>query len=581
MEMVVKKFKLLLKFLGREAIGWLLVGSTASIVLSLVEIAISILMQVLFFKINLLHDVFVPNKINFILSWSLIALCITFGVISAVRAVLTLLTSQSGNYFSTIINTRLKLMSAYDLLMVYRTKVLPSSELNLRFSEIYPKTGSFVASATSGIISLVQMLSLFIALTFIGWKETIVGLIGVAIIGTSLKLIQKGILSYSRKVLSEQENINQSIQRVTQNWINIKILRTQNEEYVSLVDRLLLHFNHLARSGVLTKFGGVFPGFLGNVLLAFIIFLSSAVFKTSGPAMLAFLYLFLRFVQCLSSVADSYFNALSNYPHFQRAFSIFVNSNPADISKALIPSSAMKGHRKYVQGSWSADLKNKDQPKRMGQAPEIKIETMSFRWQPSDPAVFEKLSIVIPKNSIYGIIGPSGRGKSTLLLLILGILKPDNGDVTIENISAENYLNDYSADVGYVGPDPFLIAGTIKDNLLYGQTDKDLKDEDFTRVLKAVQLDFLVNKLNYIVTENAEGLSSGQKQRLSLARTLLRKPKFLILDEASANLDHVTETHIANLLLDLKKDCTTIVVTHREAMIKHADFVLDLNKSFI
>lgn len=574
-----EKLRLLIKFLGRDAINWLFLGSVASFLVAGLEIGISILLQLLFFKINLLHEVFIPEQLKFVLSWPLITLCVIFSIVGAFRAVLTLITSQAGNFFANIINTRLRLLSVYDLLMVYRTKVLPSSEINLRFAEIFPKTGSFVAISTTGVIALVQSICLFIALALIGWRETIVGFLGIILIALTLKMVRKGILSYSKKVLHEQENINRSIQRITQNWINIKILRTQNEEYASLVDRLLLYFNHSAKSGLLIKLGGVFPSFLGSVLLALIIYLSNVIFKTSGPSLLAFLYLFLRFVQSLTSVADSYFNALSYFPFFQRAFRMFVNSNQQDVAIALNPAKTMQTFGNYRTGIWNTDFKKHDDSNRMEKSPDIQIDNISFRWQAEDPYVFENFSLTIPHNTIYGIIGQSGRGKSTLLFLILGILIPEKGSVSISKILAENYLRGFSADVGYVGPDPFLVAGTIRENLLYGQTNLSLNDDDLIQGLKAVQLDYLVTRLNYVVTENAEGLSSGQKQRLALARTLLRKPKFLILDEASANLDHVTEEHIANLLLKLKKECTIVVVTHREAMIKHADHVLNLNQS--
>jgi ABC-type multidrug transport system fused ATPase/permease subunit len=576
---LIIKFRLLVKYLGKEALYWLLLGSVASFGLSLLEVSISVLMQVLFYKISLLHDIFLPGPMNFLLTWPLGLLCILFGVVGALRAALTLITSQSGNFFSTIINTRLRLMSVYDLLMVYRTKVLPSSEINLRFAEIFPKASNFVASTTNSLIALVQSICIFIAMALIGWREALVGLVGVVLIGSMLSLLKKGILSYSKKVLYEQENINRSIQRITQNWINIKILRTQNEEYCSLVDRLLLSFSHTSRSGLLIKSGAILPGFLGIVLLAFIVYTSNVYFKTTGPTLLAFLYLFLRFVQSLTTTADSYFSALTNFPYFQRAFRIFINSNQADMAIALNPTKAMRVLGNYHPGIWNSDFKTQDDLKRMEKSPDIRIDNIGFRWLADDPYVFENFSLSIPHNSIYGIIGPSGRGKSTLLLLILGILIPEKGSIFISQIPAENYLKDFSADVGYVGPDPFLVAGTIRENLLYGQTNLSLDDNDLTQTLKSVQLDYLITRLDYVVTENAEGLSSGQKQRLSLARTLLRKPKFLILDEASANLDHVTEAHIANLLLDLKKECTIIVVTHREAMIKHADGVLDLNKS--
>jgi ABC-type bacteriocin/lantibiotic exporter with double-glycine peptidase domain len=134
--------------------------------------------------------------------------------------------------------------------------------------------------------------------------------------------------------------------------------------------------------------------------------------------------------------------------------------------------------------------------------------------------------------------------------------------------------------VGYVGADPFLIAGSVRDNICYGvgrpvnEAEIDLA-LDRARVRTVV--DALPGRLEYLIAEDASGLSAGQKQRLCLARAVLNRPHVLVLDEVCANLDVATEAEITESLRELRGRCTTIIVSHRSAILKYADFVLELS----
>ncbi len=178
-----------------------------------------------------------------------------------------------------------------------------------------------------------------------------------------------------------------------------------------------------------------------------------------------------------------------------------------------------------------------------------------------------------------GIVGPNGCGKSTLLAIILGALNPTSGKVLINEANSRKFMNHNSQSIGFVGAEPYLIHGTILENLTYGISRKYLDDEIW-QVLRIVRLDEFVKELpddlGHIIQENGEGLSSGQKQRITIARAFLRKPSLLILDEPTANLDDVSESCICNALYDLKGKCTVIIVSHKPGILKKADQTFNL-----
>jgi ATP-binding cassette subfamily B protein len=152
--------------------------------------------------------------------------------------------------------------------------------------------------------------------------------------------------------------------------------------------------------------------------------------------------------------------------------------------------------------------------------------------------------------------------------------------VQIAGINAQEFLAQPLVQVGYVGAEPFLIEGSIKHNLDYGSR-KPYSIEEYRQALAAASLlevvDRLPDGLDYRLTDNSQGLSAGQKQRLALARALLSKPQILVLDEVSANLDDETEAEIAKELLALKGLCTVIIVSHRPGILKFADTILELS----
>ncbi|RYZ90081.1 MAG: ATP-binding cassette domain-containing protein [Proteobacteria bacterium] len=227
-----------------------------------------------------------------------------------------------------------------------------------------------------------------------------------------------------------------------------------------------------------------------------------------------------------------------------------------------------------------ADKTSKSELKEEILGPGIVFSSVSFAYPHAITKVIQKLNMHIHAGEHIGIVGPSGCGKSTILQLMLGIVEADEGQVTVSGLNASEYLKAGAFHIAYVGPDPFLIRGTIRENLHYGlpwQVD----DSEIWAHIEGLKLDHVISGfrggLDHQIQENGSGMSAGQKQRLAMVRALLRKPKLMILDEASANLDDVSEAAVSEAVAKLKRICTVVIVSHRKGMLKHADRVLEFD----
>jgi ABC-type bacteriocin/lantibiotic exporter with double-glycine peptidase domain len=213
------------------------------------------------------------------------------------------------------------------------------------------------------------------------------------------------------------------------------------------------------------------------------------------------------------------------------------------------------------------------------------FEHVAFRYGSSEPDVIHDFTTTIMPNTCSVIVGESGSGKSTLLSLALGLNRPTNGNVYLidsnqKKIPLDQMQSHLLQKVGYVGPESYLIEGTIRENLLYGLS-RDPSQPEIDLALEAAECGFIQNLkggLGHHITEQGQGLSAGQKQRLSFARALLRNPKVLVLDEATSNLDAETEERLLRTIERLKGKVTILAVTHRDAVRRISDQTLEIGK---
>ncbi|GJD20472.1 ABC transporter related [Rivularia sp. IAM M-261] len=215
---------------------------------------------------------------------------------------------------------------------------------------------------------------------------------------------------------------------------------------------------------------------------------------------------------------------------------------------------------------------------------EFLFDAVSFAYPHCYHKAIDNLSLQVNTNETIAIIGSSGAGKSTLLNLIIGFLRPTAGRIYLDGQDMSDLdLRTYRQFISIVPQETILFEGTVRENILYGLqgvSDKQLEQT----LIDANALEFIIKlpqQLDTLIGENGVKLSGGQRQRLAIARALIRNPKVLILDEATASVDTATEALIQQALERLMKNRTTFVVAHRLSTIRKADRIVVLEKGKI
>lgn len=208
---------------------------------------------------------------------------------------------------------------------------------------------------------------------------------------------------------------------------------------------------------------------------------------------------------------------------------------------------------------------------------DIKFEDVSFMYPDGDEYVLEHFNLDVPQGTNVAIVGETGAGKSTLVNLVCRFFKPTAGKILIDGRDAADRSQLWlHSNIGYVLQTPHLFSGTVRDNLKYGKPDA--TEEEIWKALKLVSADGIVKRmekgLDSDVGEDGDMLSTGEKQLLSFARAILADPKILVLDEATASIDTVTEKAIQDAIVTVTKGRTSFVIAHRLSTIVDADIIL-------
>ncbi len=215
----------------------------------------------------------------------------------------------------------------------------------------------------------------------------------------------------------------------------------------------------------------------------------------------------------------------------------------------------------------------------------ITLENVRFRYPASRENVLDAVSIRIPHGASVGFVGGSGAGKSTLVDVILGLLPPAAGRVTVDGNDIHDNLRGWQDTIGYVSQSIYLCDDSIRRNIAFGVPEKDIDDGAVQRALKAAQLDEFVGKLpagaDTFVGERGVRLSGGQRQRIGIARALYHDPEVLVLDEATSALDGETEKGVMAAVNALHGTKTLIIVAHRLTTVADCDTLYRLDKGRI
>jgi ATP-binding cassette subfamily B protein len=222
-------------------------------------------------------------------------------------------------------------------------------------------------------------------------------------------------------------------------------------------------------------------------------------------------------------------------------------------------------------------------PKPLGNIETLAFKNVAFQHQTASQKAIDNISFEAKVGETIAFVGPSGSGKSTLMKLLVGLYRPQQGKILYNNLDeTEIHFDDLRNQIGFVTQDTNLFSGTIKENLLF--VNPNASDELLNDVLHKASCTNLLERaekgLDTMIGEGGLKLSGGEKQRLSIARALLRKPHLLIFDEATSALDSLTEEEITNTIKEIssQKEQITILIAHRLSTIMHADKIYVLEK---
>lgn len=349
------------------------------------------------------------------------------------------------------------------------------------------------------------------------------------------------------------------LKRIDDFWLTVKIAKVHQSEkfYYDKFEESNGQMLHYQNRQVRNR---AFPRFLftiaGIISLVFLVYLSYRIIKMPISSLIVLILLYARIFPKFSGLNGDLNSMLTNV----ESVKLVLNTE------------------RELQGGKFEDLK------KTGPMPfnkELLINDLSFSYKP-DNLLFNHFSETIPSGKVTGIVGESGCGKTTLIDLIAGLLKPESGIITVDGKPlAPDCLPAWKSKLGYLPQDSFFIDGTIRENLIWDSTEEP-GDELIMEVLRQVNIEDLIarqkNGLDTHLVNYQFHFSGGERQRLALARVLLRKPSLLLLDEATSALDPENEKKIMDCLKKLRGKVTIIFVTHRESLHPYFDKIIFLGK---
>ena len=212
----------------------------------------------------------------------------------------------------------------------------------------------------------------------------------------------------------------------------------------------------------------------------------------------------------------------------------------------------------------------------------LEFKDVSFGYS-DEKMILKDVNLKFYQGKTYALVGPTGGGKSTTAGLMVRLYDPQSGIIEFKNKDIRSYKPiELSSGIGFILQEPFLFTGTVAQNIAYGNPDfEEVSPEELEMFLHSMGLEKLLgrfeNGLKTEVSDNSENISLGQKQLVAFMRILLRKPELLIMDEATANIDTVTEQYLNEIISKLPKETTKVVIAHRLNTIRDADEIIFIN----
>jgi ATP-binding cassette, subfamily C, bacterial len=493
-------------------------------------------------------------------AWWLALLLMAFVALVAVRSLL--IRAQSVQTFSAVLRFDLHVTRQLYSAILNANWLFLSRRRSSDFTHALTGEMARVDTATFGLVTLAS--SAMAALLYIGlaMKLSLSMTLLVLAAGALLVLFTR---RSTRAAHESGSAISASLKQLygaatehLQNLKTIKALASQQGDLVmftSLQQRVSSEVLRNTRSQAAASFWFEFGSL---VVLGFVILISFEWLNVAPAAVLLLLVVFTRLMPKLSSAFTQYQSFVSEIPAFR---------NVAELRSECL---------QMAEGDPGPEL-----PPALRQA--LRLEDVSFGYSSQGERVLDHVSIVAEAGRVTAILGNSGAGKSTAADLLNGLLSPDSGRVMIDGTELTPALaRAWRGRVGYVAQDTLLFHDTVRANLLWAEPTAG--EAEMVNVLKQAAADFVLempNGLDTVVGDRGILLSNGQRQRIALARALLRKPSLLILDEATNSLDLENEKRILDSIhaavsasrKSPEHPLTVIIIAHRSSAIERADMV--------
>ena len=488
-------------------------------------------------------------------------LCIMLGVIFLSKNILFYISNLIMAYVQNNVITKIRIklfqhISTLSLSFFNNNKTAELSSILIR--DIAGMRVAFSQSLQKIIIEPISVISFLFLLFIINFKFTILVIIIIPLSGFFSYKVGQSIRRKSKRSSVQSAGILNIIKETLSNIKIVKIFNLENEENEKFVKENKKYFNLIFKqsrlSNLLTPINETIGLIVGVLLIWFggiSVLQQGAMSSEDFIKFILLLFAMLQPIRKLANVNVLFQNGIAAA---ERVFSVFDNHDKIPESKNAFKINSFKNS--------------------------INFKDVNFKYDGQDSLILDNINLEICKGQTVAIVGKSGAGKTTLTDLLPRFYDPKSGNIFIDKINLKDLnLKNLRDLYGIVTQNVILFNDTIKNNIIHGN--KNASENDINKAVKSANIQDLVEKLdnglNTYIGENGVKLSGGEKQRLSIARALIKNPDILILDEATASLDSESEKMVHSAIDNIIKNRTVIIIAHRLSTIINADKILVMN----
>jgi ATP-binding cassette subfamily B protein len=410
-------------------------------------------------------------------------------------------------------------------------------------------------------VALIGVVFVMVYAFSVHWSLVFVYFGGSLILGWLINVLSRKIKTIQKTIVKETTMLAGATTESLRNIELVKSLGLTHQEIGRLnsttIRILMLELKKVRSIRSISFIQGTFVNFLRQTILFLLLFMIYKDTVSVGQMFTLQLYSFFIFgpLQELGNIILSYREAQVSLLNFESIMNTPVEETPVD-------------------------------PIQINRIDKLTFNNVGFKHLTATTKALDDISFNVNVGETVAFVGPSGSGKTTLVKLLVGLYSPQEGSIAYNGVNSRKIdIEELRYQIGFVTQDTQLFSGSIKENLLF--VNPQATDEEILKVMRQASCDTLLeradNGLNSVIGEGGMKISGGEKQRLSIARALLRRPRLLVFDEATSALDSITEESISNTVRDITstREHITVMIAHRLSTIMHADRIYVLEKGRI